>query len=213
MTFLKRYCQFLDELEKISEEHNELTDTDVRERLHEVINYYFIWGKPIESNFPKCFGMFSSEGDKKIFKVVRHFIQDAVKHANTEKLEVGEQRNSVIESPKALTSTGNAYDFFLGSSDCALPPEKPALDEFYKNENSEQIVFSTKAPLDLSLLTIEFEGRKIQPNYIVEFGMYRYEIPNVVTVAVKGEALETVRKNAIKELANALSFPKKIEQK
>jgi hypothetical protein len=210
MTFLKRYCQFLDELEKISEEHDELTDTDVRERLHEVINYYFIWEKPMAPDFPKRFGMFSAEGDKKIFNVARAFIEEGVRLANTEVIKIGEQRNSAIENPKAQTSTGNSYDLFLGSSDNALPPEKPTSDEFYKYEDSGQITLSNKAPLDLSLLIIEFEGQKIQPNYYVEADMYRYEIPSVVTIAVKGETLETVRNNANKALADSISLLKKI---
>lgn len=41
MKFLERYIQFLNELEKIDENYEGLTDTDVRERLREVINYYF----------------------------------------------------------------------------------------------------------------------------------------------------------------------------
>jgi hypothetical protein len=208
-TFLKRYCQFLNELEQISKEHDELTDTDVRERLHEVINYYFIWEKPLESDFPKRFAMFSTEGDKKVFKTVHRFINDAIKLARAEGLEIGDQRNSAIENPKALTSTGNSYDLFLGSSDSALAPEKPSADSIYDEKPKDTLSLS-KNQFDLSLLTVEVEGHRIQPNYNAEIETYDYVIPNVVTVGVKGDTVETVRNNAIKKLAESISFLKKI---
>ena len=31
------------ELEEIEQDHDELTDTDVREALHVALNYYFVW--------------------------------------------------------------------------------------------------------------------------------------------------------------------------
>ena len=44
---LKRaLIEFFAELEQISGNHDELTDTDVREALHLTLNYYFVWGKP-----------------------------------------------------------------------------------------------------------------------------------------------------------------------
>jgi len=57
MTFHERYIHFLSELEKINESNEELTDTDVRERLWGVLNYYFVWGNPIEEDFPQRFSM------------------------------------------------------------------------------------------------------------------------------------------------------------
>ena len=58
MEFRKRYVAFLNELSKLAKTHDELTDTDVRERLHEVINYHFVWDKPMKG-FPKRFAMMS----------------------------------------------------------------------------------------------------------------------------------------------------------
>jgi len=47
MHFRKRYVAFLNELSRLAKTHDELTDTDVRERLHEAINYHFVWNKPM----------------------------------------------------------------------------------------------------------------------------------------------------------------------
>jgi hypothetical protein len=138
MSFLNRYKQFLTELEQIAEEHDELTDTDVRERLHEVINYYFIWGNPIEADFPKRYALFSARGDKKVHAVVKSFITEAVLLAQQEGLEVGEARNNVLENEEAVTENGTGYDEFLGSREETLPPEKPAADEMYTYYNEEE---------------------------------------------------------------------------
>ena len=45
MAFSNVYTEYLNSLELIYQEHEELTDTDVRERLYVVINWYFIWGQ------------------------------------------------------------------------------------------------------------------------------------------------------------------------
>ena len=133
MTFASRYTKFLNTLEEISEEYDELTDTDVRERLHEVINWYFIWGKPVDNDFPKLYGMFSPEGDARVARAVRSFVEEAsVIAAN---LEFGMERNATIENPEITTESGNSYDLFLGSADVVLPPRKPASDDLYGDYN------------------------------------------------------------------------------
>ena len=45
--------------EEAREDHDELTDTDVREQLHEVINYHLVWDKPMKG-LPKRFAMMSA---------------------------------------------------------------------------------------------------------------------------------------------------------
>ena len=131
MDFLERYIQFLNELEEINLNHDELTDTDVRERLHEVINYYFVWGNHVESDFPQRFSMFTPEGDKQVYKAVYSFIMDAIRWADVEKIELGQARNSLIEDEKAISSEGNSYWLFLGFSEDVLPMKKPAPDEIF----------------------------------------------------------------------------------
>ncbi len=77
--FRKRYVAFLNELSKLAKTHDELTDTDVRERLHEVINYHFVWGKPMKG-FPKRFAMMSTAADRKVAAVVKKFVVDCAPH-------------------------------------------------------------------------------------------------------------------------------------
>lgn len=133
MEFANIYRGYLNALEEIAEEHEELTDTDVRERLHEVINWYFIWGNPIERDFPLRYSMFSSEGDELVAKATKEFIESARQIVS--EVEIGENRNELIEDFSIETNSGENYDLYLGSAETVLPQEKPASDTVYGDYN------------------------------------------------------------------------------
>ena len=42
----------LEELERISHEHEEVTDTDVRESMHLALTWYFVWAQA-RTRFPR----------------------------------------------------------------------------------------------------------------------------------------------------------------
>ena len=67
---------FYNQLEEISQVHEELTDTDVREDLAETLHYYFVWGKPMD-RLPSNYSMFSKEGDELISIAVNDFLKTA----------------------------------------------------------------------------------------------------------------------------------------
>jgi hypothetical protein len=129
MSFLDCYKQFLSELEQISDEHDEVTDTDVRQRLRAVINYYFVWGLPIADDFPKRYALFSEQGDSRVYQAVHKFIVEAVAAAEQEGLSQGEARHKALENEDATTERFASYGEFLGSVEEVLPAEKPAADE------------------------------------------------------------------------------------
>lgn len=126
MEFLQHYQEFLNRLETISEKHDELTDTDVRERLHEVINWYFVWGNPL-FDFPQYYSMFSKKGNKLVSTATKKFIT-ATQNIVT---PIGQERNDLLENPSAITLSGQSYDTFIGSIDTVLPPTKPTPDSIY----------------------------------------------------------------------------------
>jgi len=129
MSFDRCYTKFLDTLEKIAEEHSELFDTVVRERLHEVISWYFIWGKPIDNTIPKLYGMFSPEGDTLVAGAVLLFLEEAsVAAAN---MQIGAERNAAMENIGITTTSGAPYDAFVGSFGGVLPAIKPESDDLY----------------------------------------------------------------------------------
>lgn len=128
MIFQQRYIQFIDELEDISRKHDGVTDTDVRERLREIINYCFVWGNYDELEFPRRFGMPTVEGDFEIFKALNSFVSDTVDQAT----EVGQERHSLIEDENVISSEGNEYFYFLGFSELLSEAHKPAPDDFFE---------------------------------------------------------------------------------
>jgi hypothetical protein len=129
--FPGRYIQFIEELVEIDADHEGLTGTDVRERIRDVINYYFTWGNPIESDIPRYFFMYTPEGDAEVFKVTFTFIIDALICAQAEGLDSPEARHQAMENPDAVTSSGHGYWDFLGSTDQILAPKKPLMGEDY----------------------------------------------------------------------------------
>jgi hypothetical protein len=131
MKFIERYIQFLTELEQIDQNHEGLTDTDVRERMGEVINYYFIWGNPITPDIPRYFFMPTPNGDKALFKATYTFIIDALVCANAERIDTPAARHAALGDPAAITPQGNAYWLFLGYSENVLAPLKPDSGEDY----------------------------------------------------------------------------------
>lgn len=75
MSHLERaVAALLDSLDRISVDHEELTDTDVRESMHLALNWYFVWGND-RSRFPRTFGMFSAEGDLLVANAIRQFLR------------------------------------------------------------------------------------------------------------------------------------------
>jgi hypothetical protein len=76
------------DLEEIDREHDELTDTDVREALHVALNYYFVWAKPLD-HLPVSYSMFSAAGDAAVAKAVNRFLGEAARVAEAMASPVG----------------------------------------------------------------------------------------------------------------------------
>lgn len=204
MSFNKRYVAFLSQLEEIADGHEELTDTDVRERLHEVLNYYFIWGKGSVTKLPKRFAMFSSTADNRVAKVVKSFIVDALSITAKEGVVEGAPRHALIEDSTAVTSKGNAYDVFLGSSDEPLPATPPASDKVFEYEKPSKN--NVASPLELAQLTVNVDGADITPSFDGKFKMYKYSLLGGATVGVTGKTLEEVRASAKRAVEQSLKM-------
>jgi len=179
MDFRTRYIAFLDQLRTLAKSHDDLTDTDVRERLHQVINYFFIWGKPLKG-FPKRFEMMSARGDRALAPKVRSFVVDARRIAAKTRIRTGAARHALIEDPLAVNRNGDSYDVYIGSSDKVLPAEKPAPDSSYaartRASRSRREIYLPK--VDPQEMAITVRGRTIVPVFDSESGVFLYEGPN-----------------------------------
>jgi hypothetical protein len=170
MDFRKRYVDFLNELSKLSRKHGELTDTDVRERLNEVLNYHFVWGKPM-TGFPKRFAMMSLSADRAVAAIVKQFVLDARRLAEQEAVKVGAVRHALLEDPAAKTRRGESYDVFLGSSDEVRRAAKPSPDSIYAKASSKK---KYRPAYDPQELAITVNGKKLVPSFDAESAFWKY---------------------------------------
>jgi hypothetical protein len=168
--FRKRYVAFLNELSALAREHDELTDTDVRERLFEVLNWYFVWDKPV-SGFPRRFAMMSTAGDRVLASAVKKFVVDARKLAD--EVEPGAARHALLQDDSAKTRRRERFDVFLGSSDRPLKARKPSPDSLYARSSARKRKLA-RPKHDPKSLAIKFKGKRIIPTFHAETGQYTY---------------------------------------
>src|SRR5690606_27222408 len=115
MTLELAVVDLLEQLERISHEHEELTDTDVREALHLALNYYFVWGQARErTRFPCNFGMFSQAGDLLVAEAIWKFLDTVEQSEEISKIPVGQARLDILQSSSAKSASGVLYDELIG---------------------------------------------------------------------------------------------------
>jgi hypothetical protein len=115
--------KFYTELEELSQTHEELTDTDVREAIHDALNFFFVWGNDAAA-WPKSFGMFSADGDRKIASALNALLSDVAIRKIQESTPVGEARLQILQDTSIATPAGRRYDEFIGHVDSPLPNQE-----------------------------------------------------------------------------------------
>jgi hypothetical protein len=110
----------LEDLERISHSHDEVTDTDVRDSMHLALTWYFVWGHD-RARFPRTFGMFSAEGDELVAGAIRKFL-DVVESPELSRIPTGKARLDILQANSAVTASGAHYDEFIGHRDSPLSP-------------------------------------------------------------------------------------------
>lgn len=112
----------LEQLEQISNEHEEVTDTDVRESMHLTLTWYFVWAQD-RTRFPRSFGMFTADGDRLVKNALLKFLEDAERSGELSNIPIGQARLNVLQADSAVTANGMLYDEFIGHRDIPLPAE------------------------------------------------------------------------------------------
>lgn len=126
----------LDELERISHEHEEVTDTDVRESMHLALTWYFVWAQE-RTRFPRSFGMFTAEGDRLVADAILRFLDAAERSGDLSNTPVGQARLDVLQADSATTADGMLYDEFIGHRDAPLPAE-PLPEHMFSDGDYEE---------------------------------------------------------------------------
>lgn len=125
--------RFYFELEDISNRHDELTDTDVREAIHLTLNRFFIWGHE-HKKMPKSYGMFSQGGDSEVAVALEKFLNDPAIRKIENILPVGEERLRFLQDATVQTKNGSLYDNFIGHVDQPLPDQSLPKHMFQEGE-------------------------------------------------------------------------------
>lgn len=110
---------FFSELVRLSIRFPELTDTEVRESLHLVLNHFFVWGEPIQ-NLPVSYGMFSAEGDQSVAKAVNELLISVHTTPDLSKIPKGKPRLDLLQVERPVVDD-RYYDEFIGHADQPLP--------------------------------------------------------------------------------------------
>jgi len=115
-------------LEAIGSEHEELHDEDVRTAIQETLNYYFVWGKPIEEE-PCCYRMFTEEGDTRVAEAVSEFLEAVDEGEGLDEIPTGQERLDFLQDDENRTGSGATYDSFMGHLEEPLDLEE--LDDWH----------------------------------------------------------------------------------
>jgi hypothetical protein len=108
--------ELMEQLEAIGEQHEELYDTDVRERMFEAVKRAFL--KPERGyQLPKDFGMFDAASNPPIRDALQKYVTKASQRAHTLGISKPEDRLAAFQDIGAQTKTGQSYDSFFGHSD------------------------------------------------------------------------------------------------
>lgn len=105
-------------LEIIGEVHEELYDTEVRERMGDVIFLGFI--KPTASIIPDDFGMYSEESNHRIREILIAYINTANVRAAELGLNTFHSRLAALQNDEIESEEGQFYDDFFGWADPKL---------------------------------------------------------------------------------------------
>ena len=105
--------QLLNNLDEVFAEHEEIGDTDVKQRMYAAVRDGFIVPRA-GYTLPKEFGMFSEEGDQ----LVRAALQSFLAHPEVSKastlLKTPKERMAAFQDSNIKSSRGMYYDEFFG---------------------------------------------------------------------------------------------------
>ena len=104
----------LNALDKVSEDHQEIFDTDVREQMRDTIEKALL--APVAGYvLPDEFGMFEPQGNARVKAVLAKFI--AAAKLESAALKTREDRLRAFQDIDVETRDGNGYDDYFGYDD------------------------------------------------------------------------------------------------
>lgn len=95
MSIPSLFEQFVLQIEQLAPQVPELyEDGDIGQRIVETLNWYWLWAKPVDNEFPKLYGCYSAKADKKTAQLVRQWIDSLNQQSSTQ--DSAEQRHQQL---------------------------------------------------------------------------------------------------------------------
>ena len=114
----------LNALDKVAEDFEEVTDTDVREQMRDAVEKAIL--DPVPGyRLPDEFGMFEAKGNAKIKAALAKFIESARVEVKAAGLKSRADRLRAFQDTEVESRDGNTYDEYFGYDD-SLDREQPA---------------------------------------------------------------------------------------
>jgi len=113
----------LNALDKVAEDFEEVTDTDVREQMRDAVEKAIL--DPVPGyRLPDEFGMFEAKGNAKIKAALAKFIESARVEVKAAGLKSRADRLRAFQDTEVESRDGNTYDEYFGYDD-SLDREEP----------------------------------------------------------------------------------------
>ena len=104
----------LEDLEGVASDHEEIFDTEVRERMWEYLEARFIQHRKT-TTLPNDFGMFTPEGNEQIRKAFAQNTENLDTIIKIFYLDTAQKRKVTFTNPKLISAGGNHLDDFFGA--------------------------------------------------------------------------------------------------
>ena len=112
----KALKQLLNSLDKLVDGgHEEVMDTDVRERMHDAVYKTLVDPQP-DYQLPAEFGMFSPEGNDQVRASLAKFFAHP-EFTEAKKLPTPKARLDAFQDIEVESTAGNTYDEYFGYND------------------------------------------------------------------------------------------------
>jgi hypothetical protein len=110
----------LNRLDDIAIEHPEITDSEVREALAEVINYSFIWQQSTPP-IPRFYRAYDRANDM-LHDALERFIEAVLDDEEVRRTPPGIARLKLFQNEQIVTPSGNHFDLYFGLLERPLAP-------------------------------------------------------------------------------------------
>lgn len=106
--------QLLDALDEVAEEHEEIYDTECRERMGDPVFHLFLKPGSAVDRFPSDFGLFDEEANQRAHAALMRYVRDATALASRLGISTFHARLAAFQNGDVRSGAGNYFDDYFG---------------------------------------------------------------------------------------------------